>query len=59
MNPVIKLDWSRLLGFDQAPRSTEDADMRRPHEDRPRPLGAKVGGKFGAKGGIKFRVGAR
>jgi len=57
--PVVKLDWSRLLGFDQAmPQEGDRAgqpDQRRltragaKHERRLRGL-AKIGGKVGAKG---------
>jgi len=59
MNRIIKLDWSRLLGFDQAPRSTGEADAPRANDDRPMPLGAKVGGKIGSKHGIKTRIDPR
>ena len=39
---AVRLDWSRLLGFDQASRSAEGREM----------LGAKLGGKVGGKGVI-------
>jgi hypothetical protein len=53
MAAIIKLDWSRLLGFDQAPRSGE-TDTPRADAGGPMPLGAKVGGKFGTKHGVKL-----
>ena len=58
--PVIKLDWSHLLGFDQAaPQAQEDRAANR-NERRMTKLGAKFGGKpagrmlkLGAKFGTK------
>jgi hypothetical protein len=48
--PKVKLDWSRLLGFDQAPPPGDDAAAAR--------LGAsrlvKIGSKLGAKQGTRF-----
>jgi hypothetical protein len=55
MTRIIKLGWSRLLGFDQAPRSAGEADAPRANDDRPMPLGAKVGGKRGVKTRISLR----
>jgi hypothetical protein len=54
-NPTskIKLDWSRLLGFDQATRSKEQDDGARPATPNLVKLGGKVGGKIGAKPGMK------
>jgi len=44
---TIKLDWTQLLAFDQAP-ATEAAGGVAPAAD-PRRLGTKVGGKSGNK----------
>ena len=44
----VKLDWSRLLGFDQAPVS-DGANDRTRLRTRLAYLGAKVGGKPGLK----------
>jgi hypothetical protein len=44
----IALDWSRLLGFDQAPRVTGQADAGPPAK-----VGGKIGGKIGVKTGTK------
>jgi hypothetical protein len=43
----IKLEWSRLLGFDQAVRSTEPAAGL--SDQRLSKLGAKVGNKPGIR----------
>jgi hypothetical protein len=52
----IKLDWSRLLGFDQATRIESPADNARPTaRSTLAKLGTKVGGKVGNKPGLKFR----
>lgn len=51
----IVLDWSRLLGFDQAPRTTDEAGRL----DAPAlskaggKIGVKVGAKTGSKPGLK------
>jgi hypothetical protein len=42
----IKLDWSKLLGFDQATRANDQTDGARPTAST---LGSKVGGKVGLK----------
>ena len=55
-NPKIKLDWSRLFGFDQAPRPGGSDDATRLANPRLTKLGAKVGGKLGAKQGIRLAV---
>jgi len=44
----VKLDWSRLLGFDQAPVPDATSDRVRSRA-RLANLGAKVGGKPGLK----------
>ncbi len=44
----VKLDWSRLLGFDQAP-VPDGANDRTRIRTRLAYLGAKVGGKPGLK----------
>jgi hypothetical protein len=46
-----KLDWSRLLGFDQACGSSAPAGDRKAHRVRL----ARVGVKVGAKPGVKNR----
>jgi len=49
MHGKLKLDWSLLLGFDQAQPApiSEDADL--PAPQRKTQLGAKIGGKSGQK----------
>jgi len=42
----IKLDWSRLLGFDQAAQSGDEAGATQLNDPRL----VKLGAKFGAKG---------
>jgi hypothetical protein len=44
-----KLDWSKLLGFDQATRSEAGKDVARLTDPRMAKLGAKIGGKPGLK----------
>jgi hypothetical protein len=44
----IKLDWSRLLGFDQAARPGGDDGPARLSDTQL----AKLGAKFGSKGGF-------
>ena len=43
--PEVKLDWSRLLGFDQAAPAEADVGTLRPSDRRLVKLGAKVGDK--------------
>jgi hypothetical protein len=45
----VKLDWSKLLGFDQATRSETAQDAQRLTDPRM----AKLGGKSGSKPGFK------
>lgn len=45
--PLIDLDWSRLLGFDQAMSSHDAASETRLNDPRLVKLGAKVGNKPG------------
>ena len=45
-----KLDWSKLLGFDQATRSESTAGAERLTDPRL----AKLGGKVGNKPGTRF-----
>jgi hypothetical protein len=54
--PMIKLDRSRLLGFDQAPRAGDDDGAAGSADQRLTRLGAKVGNKFGAKVGLRLAV---
>jgi hypothetical protein len=48
--PKVKLDWSRLLGFDQAP----PADIEAVRLGTPRLV--KIGSKFGRKTGLRSPV---
>ena len=48
-SPTVKLDWSRLLGFDQAVRSGDDAAAMKLNDPRL----IKLGAKFGCKPGIR------
>ena len=48
--PTVKLDWSRLLGFDQAVRSTDEAAAMKLNDPRLIKLGAKFGCKLGVRG---------
>jgi hypothetical protein len=48
--PKVKLDWSRLLGFDQAP----PADIEAVRLGNPRLV--KIGSKFGRKAGLRSPV---
>jgi hypothetical protein len=48
----IKLDWSKLLGFDQATRVEGQAEAVRSTLAK---LGSKVGGKIGNKAGVTRR----
>ena len=52
---IVKLDWSRLLGFDQAVRS-EDLPAT---ERQPSKLGAKVGGKLAGNRPGTINLGAK
>ena len=47
--PTIKLDWSRLLGFDQAVRSGDDLAAMKLNDPRL----IKLGAKFGCQPGIR------
>jgi hypothetical protein len=47
--PDVVLDWSRLLGFDQATRGTDQAAAASLNDPRLVKLGAKFGGKLGGK----------
>ena len=63
----IKLDWSRLLGFDQAAQSADEAGASQFNDPRLAKLGAKAGAKpaplplndprLGAKAGPKLSQG--
>ena len=46
---AVRLDWSRLLGFDQATRDAHQADANGMTGARLMRLGAKTGGKIGGK----------
>jgi hypothetical protein len=43
----VKLDWSRLLGFDQAASACDDAGAMRIDDPRLARLGSKIGPKPG------------
>jgi hypothetical protein len=45
----IKLDWSRLLGFDQAAANGDAVAASRLQDPRLAKLGAKFGSKLGGK----------
>ncbi len=45
MNATVNLDWSRLLGFDQASASGNEAAATRLNDPRMARLGAKSGNK--------------
>jgi hypothetical protein len=47
--PRVKLEWSRLLGFDQATQSTDHEAAKRLNDPRL----IKMGAKFGCKPGIR------
>jgi hypothetical protein len=49
-SPKVKLDWSRLLGFDQADSSVRSAEAR---DLRLAKIGSKLGTKSGVKSGCK------
>ena len=44
--PAVKLDWSRLLGFDQVPQG---GDRQNTRDGRMVKLGAKIGVKKGIR----------
>ena len=45
--PEVVLDWSKLLGFDQATRGADQAAASGLNDPRLVKLGAKFGGKLG------------
>jgi hypothetical protein len=49
--PKVKLDWSRLLGFDQAAATA--AEPATPATRLNDPRLAKLGAKFGGKPGLR------
>ena len=50
-DPKVRLDWSRLLGFDQAPLVVDDAPVRLND-----PRLARLGAKFGNKPGLRISL---
>ena len=50
--PTVKLDWSRLLGFDQAARTGDDEAAKKLNDPRLIKLGAKFGGKPGFRSAV-------
>ena len=49
MTEAIKLDWSQMLGFDQATRDGDKAASGNLNDPRLAGLGTKFGGKPGRK----------
>ena len=47
--PAVVIDWSKLLGFDQATRSGDQAAAAGLNDPRLVKLGAKFGHKLGGK----------
>ena len=47
--PSVKLEWSRLLGFDQAVRSCDEEAAKRLNDPRLIKMGAKFGAKLGGR----------
>ena len=47
--PQVKLDWARLLGFDQVEPMRDDVDASRVDASRLVRLGAKFGSKTGLR----------
>jgi hypothetical protein len=45
--PSVKIEWSRLLGFDQATQSTDKEAAKRLNDPRLIKMGAKFGCKLG------------
>ena len=52
----VRLDWSRLLGFDQAEDARESATPKNDRDAWQAKTGPKVGNKPGVKVGIKVGV---
>jgi hypothetical protein len=51
---TIKLDWSKLLGFDQATRVEGQSEGARATGPMLAKLGGKVGSKLGNKPGLRL-----
>jgi hypothetical protein len=49
--PTVKLDWSRLLGFDQATPQETQAEASETGKRSPATLGSKIGMKKASGGG--------
>jgi len=47
--PSVKLDWSRLLGFDQAVRGSDPESAKRLNDPRLIKMGSKFGSKLGGR----------
>ncbi len=47
--PSVKLEWSRLLGFDQAVRARDEEAAKRLNDPRMIRLGAKLACKLGGR----------
>ena len=56
VKPRIRLDWSRLLGFDQADASEREINTGKLRAQRLAKLGTKLGTKPGVKFGVKTGV---
>jgi hypothetical protein len=47
--PAVRLEWSRLLGFDQAVRTVDHSAAEKLNDPRVIKLGAKFGCKLGGR----------
>jgi len=47
--PAVRLEWSRLLGFDQAVRTVDQSAAEKLNDPRVIKLGAKFGCKLGGR----------
>jgi hypothetical protein len=56
---VVKLDWSRLLGFDQAARDTDEPVGVSGDQSRLCKLGAKAGAKPAGNRPSAIKLGAK
>jgi len=55
-SPKVRLDWSRLLGFDQADPAPVAPQTAKSHDPRFVKFGQKAGSKLGVKVGVKFGI---
>ena len=52
----VKLDWTRLLGFDQADSTSANPETAKLQDQRFVKFGQKAGSKLGVKVGVKFGI---